>query len=301
MAYKARSESDELKILRILNTRMDLSAEEKKYYSNLEKGYEGEVQFDLLTEKIQSECIVLNNLFLKINNILFTVNTLIIFQDAIYLLMVKNYEGEFIFKNERLESTSGNEMKDPLGQLKQNETLFLLLLKNLGYNLSVKAHVVFVNPEFTLFQAPLNQTFIFPAQLNRFLKKLNRQRSVLTNSHKMLAEKLVFLHQTKSSNTCFPAYEFSKLKKRITCKKCSTCSLCVRGRKLVCNDCGYEEEVEAAVMRSVEEIRLLFPDWKITTNIVHEWCGVIDSKKRINRILKRNFEIVGVHQWSYYK
>jgi len=34
--------SAELKILRSLNTRMKLSSSEKQYYTNLEKGYDGE-------------------------------------------------------------------------------------------------------------------------------------------------------------------------------------------------------------------------------------------------------------------
>ncbi|MGG1678040.1 hypothetical protein ACIFOT_20110 [Neobacillus sp. NRS-1170] len=44
MPFKGRVESDELKMLRILNTRMELSEEEKRHYLNLEKGYEGEVK-----------------------------------------------------------------------------------------------------------------------------------------------------------------------------------------------------------------------------------------------------------------
>jgi len=74
----------------------------------------------------------------------------------------------------------------------------------------------------------------------------------------------------------------------------------LRGNKLECNDCGCVEEVESAVIRSVEEIKLLFPDRKITTNLVQEWCGVVESKKRISRILGRHFNIVGVHQWAFY-
>lgn len=47
MPYKSRNEKDELKILRFLNARMNLSEAEKKRLYRLEKGYEGEVMFDL--------------------------------------------------------------------------------------------------------------------------------------------------------------------------------------------------------------------------------------------------------------
>lgn len=42
MLLKARSESEELLVLRHLNTRMELAPNDKFHYSNLEKGYEGE-------------------------------------------------------------------------------------------------------------------------------------------------------------------------------------------------------------------------------------------------------------------
>jgi hypothetical protein len=60
MPLKSRMESDELKIWRFLNARMELTEKEKKYYLNKEKGFEGEVKFDLLTEKLSNERIIVN-------------------------------------------------------------------------------------------------------------------------------------------------------------------------------------------------------------------------------------------------
>ncbi|WP_312472380.1 hypothetical protein [Neobacillus sp.] len=58
MAYKPRKEREEITILRSLNTRMNLPEEDKWNYLNLKKGFEGEVMFDSLTEKLQSGCYV---------------------------------------------------------------------------------------------------------------------------------------------------------------------------------------------------------------------------------------------------
>lgn len=44
---KPRTVSTELIILRRLNTRMELTQTDKQLYVSLEKGYEGEVKFDL--------------------------------------------------------------------------------------------------------------------------------------------------------------------------------------------------------------------------------------------------------------
>lgn len=68
MPYKPRTESTELLILRSLHTRMNLLEKDKQHYFNLKKGYEGEVMFDSLTEKLQCECFIVNDLLLKTNN-----------------------------------------------------------------------------------------------------------------------------------------------------------------------------------------------------------------------------------------
>jgi hypothetical protein len=120
MPFKARTVPGELIILRILNKRMDLLEGEKKYYLYQEKGYEGEVQFDLLTEKVQSECFILNDLLLKVNNTTFQLDTTVIFQKKIYFFEVENYEGDYCFRNGGFETMGGNEIKNPLGQLKRS-------------------------------------------------------------------------------------------------------------------------------------------------------------------------------------
>ncbi|WML48568.1 NERD domain-containing protein [Neobacillus sp. PS3-34] len=301
MIFKSRTEPEKLKILRVLNTRMILTPEEKKYYLNLEKGYEGEVQFDLLTEKLQSDCLILNDLLLEVNNTTFQIDTLIIFSETIYLFEVKNFEGDFYYDADKLLTLSGKEIKNPLDQMKRSNSLLRQLLQNLSVNLPIEAYVISINPEFTLYQTPINLPIIFPTQLNRFLKKLDTKPSRLNSVHKKLADKLVSLHQTESPYSRLPPYEYHQLKKGMTCKRCHSFSMFVRGKKVVCSECGCDEVIESAVLRSVEELKLLFPDRKITTNGVHEWCSFIDSKKYISRILRKNYKIKSFGQWSYYE
>jgi hypothetical protein len=300
MAYKSRIESGELLILRILNRRMGLTAEEHQKYLNLEKGFKGEVQFDLLTEKLQSECLILNDLLLKVDNTKFQIDTTIIFQETIYPFEIKNYEGDFIFKPESLKKISGKEYKNPLDQLKRINFLLRQLLKNLGYNIPIEGFVVFINPEFTMYQAPLNEPIVYHSQLIRFLKKLDMLPSKLTNRHKNIADKLVSLHQVDSPYTRLPPYDYTQLKKRITCALCNSFSLFVSGNNLVCDQCGHQEGMESAVLRNVEEIKLLFPEMRVTTNCVYDWCEQVVTKKKINRILTKKYKRLGQGRFSYY-
>nr|WP_263325471.1 nuclease-related domain-containing protein [Neobacillus sp. Marseille-Q6967] len=300
MLKKARTLSDEIVILRILNNRMLLTEEEKKHLYYLEKGFEGEVMFDKLTEKLESENLTLNDLLLEVNNSFFQIDSLLIYQKTLYLIDVKNYEGDFIYKSDGFYTINGKPLKDLLAQLKRCEFHLRQLLQKYGYNFPIEAYLVFINHEFTLYQAPENRQIILPTQVNSFMKKLNSIPSKLSDRHMKLADLLISLHQKENPYVRIRKYEYVEFQKGITCCSCDSFSLSIGRTKLTCNNCGYEEEVEIAIIRCVKEIRLLFPDRKITTNLVYDWCGGIVSKKMIRRILLKTYKINGHGKFSYY-
>ncbi|WP_043930982.1 nuclease-related domain-containing protein [Bacillus sp. EB01] len=303
MAYKIRCKSKKLVIYDSLAVRMKLSDDEWSYYCNLVKGFEGEVQFDGLTEQLQCECIVLNDLLLEVGGRLFQIDTLIITADLIYLFDVKTFDGEYFYdsREDRLFKRPKYEVDNPLTQLKRCETALRQLLRELGYSsFPINASVVFVNSEFTLFQAPLDRPFILPTQVYPFLRKLNNAPAGLGDKQWRLAEKLAALHQNESRYDKFPTYTFKGLLKGFRCWKCGSLLVTVVGKKCVCA-CGEEEKVVDAVIRHVREFQLLFPDEPITTDVIFDWCGKVRSKKRISVILKDALTKVGVYKGAYFK
>lgn len=301
MAFKNRTEPTKLKILRILNSRMELSFEDRNYFSSLDKGYEGEVQFDLLTEKLESGLLILNDLLLQVNKTKFQIDSLIISPITIYACEVKNFEGDYFYKDNLLYIKKGPEIKDPLLQLERSKSLLRQYLQKLGFSIPIESYLIFINPAFTLYQAPLNDSFVFPTQINRFLKKLDRETGNLRGRHWKLAEHLVSAHIIDSPYDQLPDYSFNKMRKGLTCPKCHSYSIYVGDKKISCDDCGYEEKIEIAVVRGVEELKLLFPDLKITTNLVNEWCEIDINQKRIRRILISNYKAIGMNNSRYYQ
>jgi Nuclease-related domain len=97
MIFKHRTESDELKNFKILNARLNLSEKDRQYYYRLKKGYEGEVMFDVFTEKLLAECCILNDLLFKVNNTTFQVDSLIIISGKIHIYEIKNLEGDYLY------------------------------------------------------------------------------------------------------------------------------------------------------------------------------------------------------------
>ncbi|MEH7010606.1 nuclease-related domain-containing protein [Neobacillus niacini] len=298
MFKKARSIPTELVILRILDYRTDLSEKEKQQLSKKEKGYEGELKFDTLINQLDT--LVINDLLLEVGDTLFQIDTLIIFYGRIYLIDVKNFAGEYCYDTGMFKTITGSEMKDPLLQLNRCHSSLRQLLQKYGYNLPIEAYLVFINPDFTLFQPSQHPQIILPTQVNSFIKKLYKMPSKLSDKHLKLADLLVSLHKTENPYVRLPKYNYDTLKKGMTCGSCHSFDVAVSRSKLTCGDCGCEERVESAVFRHVDELRILFPDIKITTNLVYEWCKVINPKKKIRKILLKKFALHGHGKYSYF-
>lgn len=174
------------------------------------------------------------------------------------------------------------------------------LVQQLGYNIRVKSYLVFINPEFTLFQLPLNLPIIMPTQLNRFVQKLNRSFSPPIQEQQRLVTDLEKLNNTHSSFEQIPNYTFKKLKKGILCPTCFSFLDRHTLRMLICKNCGFNEIVKHAILRNIKEFNLLFPNKNITTNIICEWCGNIFPKSTIRKVLSKNLILVKTGRHSYY-
>ena len=300
MIIKSREEPLELKILRLLNSRMDLSAKEKYHYHNLEKGYKGELIFDEWITPISNDALILNDLLFEINNTVCQIDSLVIKSKSIYLFEVKNYEGDYFIEDDRWYSLPKSEIKDPLLQLKRTESLIRRWCQDIGSKASIESSLVFVNPDFHLYQAPLQLPIIFPSQLNRFINNEKKKPSKITANHQQLANQLLSLHLNELPYNRLPLYNIDQLKKGILCPYCRTLNN-ENKNTLVCINCGFRDNFEKAVLRSVEEFKLLFPSKKITTKNICDWCDCPHSIKTVWRILSGNFKQSGHGRSSYYE
>lgn len=136
MAFKERMEPMVLTKLRILKKRMKLTEEENRYFNSLDKGYKGEVKFDLLTEKLTNSCLILNELLFEVEKTTFQIDSLIIFAETMDVFEIKNNSGDYIYKADGLTSTTTSTViKNPLDQLNRSKILYKKLLNQIGYNL----------------------------------------------------------------------------------------------------------------------------------------------------------------------
>ncbi|WP_440895024.1 nuclease-related domain-containing protein [Amphibacillus sp. Q70] len=301
MLYKPRCKSTELLKLASLNLRMSLPEKIRQHYLNLEKGYEGECLFDSLTEKLQCDCLILNDLLLKANQTIFQIDSLIITANKIYCYEIKNMKGDYYYDDDKFFNITNIECINPLHQMTRASTLLNQILRVHGFRLPIEGFLVFINNEFTLLQAPLNKPIIHPTQIKQHLKTINTLSNKLNKKHKQLADKLVSLHIVDSPFSQLPTYNYEDLQKGITCYNCGSFSINIRGQKCICTNCTTEERVDHAIRRSAKEFQLLFPNKKITTHTIYNWCQIVNSKQRIYRVLNQHFKQINSRRWTYYK
>lgn len=290
-----------LMYMRSLNARMRLTNKQILYYSNLEKGYAGELIFDqLLLTNLSLNCLVLNDVLLESNNTEFQIDTFLISQNTLYQLDVKNMEGDYYLEKNKWYMFPKIDVKNPLIQLERSENLIRQLNRELGFHFEIKPLLIFVNPGFQLYNAPPTMPIIFPSQLNRFIKKLNNIPAHLFEKHYYFAEQLLSLHLPVSKNMKIPDYSFEMLNKGMMCGTCFSLETMVVENRLVCKKCGSVEHLTNAVLRNVEEFHFLFPEYKITTNAVYDFCKLVPSKKTIRRILLTKYKLVGYAKSAYF-
>jgi hypothetical protein len=300
IVVKARCESEELLMFRSLNLRMGLCSNDAHYFSNLEKGYQGELAFDRMAEAhLSDDWLAVNDLLLEHHNRIFQIDSVLVRNGRMFLNDVKNFDGDYMMKDGLWYTAAGNEVDDPLEQLGRCEVRLRRLCHDLGFSYPIESRLVFVNPEFYLFQAPLNLPIILPAHLNRYMNQLKMKTGKFTECDLKLARRLASLHKKKSPITRVPPYTYEQLKKGLGCA-------CVHGfmkvynkETLVCSVCNRVESAELAVLRNVRELRMLFPDLKITTFVVHDWCKIL-TIKTIHRILLKHFKKVGKTKDVYF-
>lgn len=301
MHYNHPVKPKELQILNILRAKMSLPEESLQRYRTLQKGYEGEILFHkLLKQKLISNCIVLYDLLLESAGNKFQLDCTIIMQREILLLEVKNFKGDFQLKNDKWYSvTTNKEISNPMSQLERGALLLKQHLHQKGYQLPIKPYLLFVNPEFTLYQCKPDQMMIHPSQINRFIANINNTETKLTTRHYKLARKMFSNQITDSPYERLPVYDSHRIKKEMNCQQCNS-SLRVHGKKLLCSTCHDKESLQSAIVRGAVEFQMLFPDSKITTKGIQDWLGIIESDYVIRKTLNQYFYPLGKSRHKHF-
>jgi hypothetical protein len=281
---------------------MVFTEKEKSYYLNLEKGYLGELKFDELTKGLMDNCLIVNDLTLEVTNNVFQIDNLLIFKEMICVFEVKNFDDNFyIQSNHWYTLPSQKEINNPILQFDRSETLLRKYLQTHRFSIPIESKIVFVNPTFTLYQAPIDLPVVFPTQLQHLQSTLESKRGTLTAQHTKLAKQLCDDHMVTTPFLRFPSYNYESLRKGIECRSCGEFYKQWGEILLHCKNCGDFESVGAAFVRTVKEFKILFAGRKITTKEINDWCRIIPSMRLVRLLLNRYLNTMGNGRSTYYE
>lgn len=292
---KEREKSKLLKGLYFLDKRSELNESDKSYLINLQKGYNGERFFDERVRKVMDrEVIILNDLLLRNKGSSFQIDSIIITSGSLFIFEIKNFSGKYIRNSDGFSTLKGYEVANFLIQLNRMESFIHQLLNEWRITMKVEANILFVEPSFSLYNARIEDPIILPNQVEEYLETINRKSKVLTKEQYYLANKFIKLHETEVPNERqLPYYSYDDLKKGLSCKLCGSFNLLLTQRACYCKTCFHKSSVEEVIMNNIEELQFLFPELKITTTNISEWCGNPVHFRKVRKILKDNFIAVG--------
>ena len=277
-----------LQIMEAMDARVALKSDGKKYLENLRKGYEGEIQFIGKLSALQCPHILLNDLMVhpKFSGQI-QIDSLLIIKDSIILYEVKNYSGNWTYGTETFKNDA-IEIPNPMIQALRTKNNFKQLIREFGYpNMNVEVCVVFIHPEFTLYQAPFNKNMIFHSQISDHMSHLEQFAKPLSW---VFDELITFLGTVKLPPEIFkrqiPPYEYADFKKGIRCEKCNQILRRKSQRVSYCSICKSDSYNNDGVVRAIEEFRLLFPEKKLTGRLLMDWTDNTLSHTRCKVILK---------------
>lgn len=284
--------------------RKTLSPQDKQHHERLYKGFIGEKR---LEKHIKSghypNVIPLFDCLFEVDGREIQIDCILLTSDTIFLLEVKNYTGDYYFKNDNVfHLQTGREIFSPVDQLKRTEFSFRRLLDNFKINHNVQSYVLFVNHNFMLYQVNVHTPIIFPSQIKQFLQKTDANVNPITERTKWIAKTLSDNRKKKSTYEKLPEYDFVGLKRGVFCETCFTELKRKTKFKIICVKCDKTYLTKEVVLFAVAQYHLLFPDKKITPKNIVEWCQGFFSKNSIRRVLVKhlNAKSNGSHSYYYY-
>lgn len=298
MAYKQRQKPWILCVYEALAKRMKLGAGDQYYLLNRDGGFRGECGLDVLTDALDSRCLVLNDLQLRHDGSSIQIDTLVICPDKLVVYETKNHKGDHLWGPLTFRKPSGATMENPSFQLKRTMARLEVLLTDLKIVMPIEGFVVFINPEFNLLSDQKIEEYLLHGQIPRHFQNF-RVRGAIGPDQQRLADSLIRMHNPRFYAEELPAIDYGKLRKELFCLDCGSAVRLDGIKSVYCPVCKKRGRTTKTILYNIEEFRLLFPDAKVTTPRMAEWCGM-DNKDRIYRVLRKNYKAVGKCHGRHY-
>ena len=285
MILSERKIPKELLYFRALEKRLDLSLAQKKKLSTLEKGYIGELLYDSIYDEVLSHLYVFRDIYLKIDDSTLQCDTLIVSDAGFIVNEIKNYQGIYTYENEKWYVRKNEISENPIIQMKRTTSKLIQLKYLYNENFETDGKVIFPNSEFALdTKHPTAWDYIVMRQeLRRYFYSLCDlevgKRTV--DLSKIIQEHIVDNPYFKQSTN------FSKLKKGLYCRSCSSFDLKKIKFHFRCEQCGHKDTVHTLMIQALADYNILFNDGYISRKKLSEFLAGAVGHSTLSKYLNK--------------
>lgn len=280
-----RRKSRRHKQLEILSYRYDLVEDEHAELANLNRGYEGELEFDrvLADEFNDLNFIHIKDYCFKVgrNNFSSTkaensidrevqIDNIIIAGDRVITFEIKNYNFDLKYDDGHWAYLNGRKFSDPLIQIRLQKSYLQKMIEDLGSNLKVFSTLVFVNPEQTIYNLPEHPEIIVRSNL---LKKLRKVLFENRYDYSRLLERFKARELPESQYQGDIGVLFEELNAGVFCEECGGKLMRMTLRFFRCNKCNINRTTLKMLNRLIYELKTLNSNWKITPSLINKFSG----------------------------
>ena len=285
----------QLEFLRVLNCRgSNYFFEEKKLYKSIQAGTEGEqklLQYLIAFGKVH--WVGLQNIWLK-DFQTFECDTVLITNHCIYIFEVKNYRGTFAYKEGKCFFNSIESPLNPFEQVRANAASLRNYLKRLNIHIPVKAAVVFTGQdnEIHIHSEIKDIEVVQSTGIRNFILRVIEEEN-RSPQHSLAPDYLIKqLEKIETSNPYMPSAlsepSICEIRSGICCGNCFSFRYKRSKFKIHC-DCGIEEKIEHAALRTIKDYSILHYDRPISRIELMKFFNDEIGLSFLRKILDNNF------------
>ena len=299
MYLNDRNKTPELLHYKALDRRMDLNFEDARNFKVYESGFYGECLYDKLFDEVGHDNLyIFRDVYLAAGKSGAQYDSIIISDDAITVNEIKNYSGEYYYKNGRFIKNGEVVPDNPFTQVDRAVGKLYRICRNAKVSAEISGKVIFPNDDFKLYSE--DNSIWKNIVIRMDLKKYFRQFKNDYNTEK--AGRLVTLIRDHISDNPYfnGSTNVAGVRKGLYCGSCGNFNLIKTRYHRQCSGCGAKESNETHMLRVMSDYKYLYYGEGMTRRSLLELIGNEFDKKVVYRALVKYCDAHKKGNQTYY-
>lgn len=296
----------QLDIERILNRRSDFRPfYEKNKLKRLEAGAAGEqIVLAYLKKYGHEDWVIIRNMWL-VNGGPFEADLILLTNHRPYLFEVKNYTSDFKYKDGAVSFNNQIASNDPIYQTRRNRIKLEKICQMYSNPIQVNGALILVGIDnYTEIQSEVEAIDIVKrTELRHFIEQIGEEERIYQgqplNKKQVIKQLERFEIKQKYGPEVVSPERIKKLRKGVQCPYCDGFDVQIN-RKLTDCPCGFKENREIAILRTVCEYGVLTFNKPLRVGELLDFLDGAVSKGNLLKILRKYFKEVRKGRYTYY-